>query len=159
MSLTANSSNIEKRNDLNYNIEWVNNRGTWITYLLLIIGTRVFYGAMPSVSSDMAWTFTNLTHVISTFVLLHWLKGTPFTDRDQGEFRKLTLWEQIDYGQQFTPSRKFLTFVPIALFLLSVHCSHFTLSLFTINFLACLILTIAKLPAMHKVRILGINKN
>jgi hypothetical protein len=150
---------MEEKKTVNYNIEWVNCRGTWITYLLLVLGARVFYGSIPSLSSDMAWTFTNLTHVLATFILLHWLKGTPFADKDQGEFRKLTLWEQIDYGRQFTPSKKFLTFVPIGLFLLSVHFSHFTISLFFINFLACLVVIIAKLPIMHKVRILGINKD
>ena len=159
MTKASASGVIEKKQELNYNIEWFNSRGVRITYILLIIGIRVFYGSIPGVSSDMAWTLTSLVHVLATFVLLHWMKGTPFVDQDQGQFRKLTLWEQIDYGQQFTPNRKFLVVIPIALFLISVHYSHFSLRLFVVNFLACLILVIAKLPNMHKVRILGINRD
>ena len=33
----------------------------------------------------------------------------------------MTFWEQIDDGVQFTPTRKFLTVVPVALFLLASH--------------------------------------
>ena len=49
------------------------------------------------------------------FILLHYLKGTPFRTSDQGKSRRLTHWEQIDQGTQFTDTRKFLTFVPIVL--------------------------------------------
>lgn len=50
-----------------------------------------------------------------TFFFFHWLIGTPF-DINQGEYSALTLWEQIDDGQQFTPTRKFLTAFPIILY-------------------------------------------
>lgn len=49
------------------------------------------------------------------FVFLHILKGAPWIPQDQGDCRILTHWEQIDYGQQFTATRKFLTVVPIIL--------------------------------------------
>lgn len=49
------------------------------------------------------------------FVFLHVLKGAPWIPQDQGDCRILTHWEQIDYGQQFTATRKFLTVVPIIL--------------------------------------------
>jgi hypothetical protein len=41
------------------------------------------------------------------------MTGTPF--ESQGQFDGLTLWEQMDAGVQFTPSKKFLTAVPIVL--------------------------------------------
>ena len=49
------------------------------------------------------------------FVILHLLKGAPWETQDQGLARQLTTWEQIDFGVQFTRTRKFLTVVPIAL--------------------------------------------
>lgn len=50
-----------------------------------------------------------------TFFFFHWLMGTPF-DANQGEYRALTLWEQLDEGQQFTATRKFLAAFPILLY-------------------------------------------
>lgn len=47
--------------------------------------------------------------------MFHWLTGTPFTNEDEGEFDGLTLWEQMDNGQQFTPTKKYLTALPIIL--------------------------------------------
>lgn len=49
------------------------------------------------------------------FMILHIEKGTPFETADQGKFCYRTVWEQLDYGVQFSPSRKFLTVVPVVL--------------------------------------------
>lgn len=49
------------------------------------------------------------------YLLLHMVKGTPFETPDQGKARLLTHWEQMDYGVQFTASRKFLTITPIVM--------------------------------------------
>lgn len=51
----------------------------------------------------------------SMYIFLHTVKGTPFETPDQGKARLLTHWEQMDYGVQFTASRKFLTIMPIVL--------------------------------------------
>lgn len=48
-------------------------------------------------------------------IFLHIVKGAPFEPQDQGKARYLTHWEQIDYGERLTASRKFLTVVPIIL--------------------------------------------
>ena len=48
-------------------------------------------------------------------IFLHILKGAPFEPQDQGKTRSLTHWEQIDYGERFTVTRKFLTTVPVIL--------------------------------------------
>lgn len=45
----------------------------------------------------------------------HYVKGTPF-DQDQGAYAKQTYWEQLDYGKQYTATRKFYTTVPIVLY-------------------------------------------
>lgn len=49
------------------------------------------------------------------YVFMHAVKGTPFETPDQGKARLLTHWEQLDYGVQFTSSRKFFTISPIIL--------------------------------------------
>ena len=51
----------------------------------------------------------------ANFLFLHILKGTPWQILDQGKARSMTAWEQIDYGQQFTTTRKFITIIPIVM--------------------------------------------
>lgn len=73
--------------------------------------------------SHMSFIFCTLLSVSLCFscplqfmyLLLHTVKGTPFETPDQGKARLLTHWEQMDYGVQFTASRKFLTITPIVL--------------------------------------------
>lgn len=43
-------------------------------------------------------------------------------------------------------------------FLLSTHYTHYDMWTFAINFSVLLVVLVAKLPAMHKVRVFGINK-
>jgi hypothetical protein len=66
---------------------------------------------MPNVTEWIICMFPLQCH----FVFLHVLKGAPWIPQDQGDCRILTHWEQIDNGQQFTATRKFLTVVPITL--------------------------------------------
>ncbi|KAI7820105.1 hypothetical protein BX661DRAFT_194745 [Kickxella alabastrina] len=73
--------------------------------------------------------------------MFHGIIGTPF-EVNQGAYDNLTLWEQMDNGEQF---------------LLSTHYSNYDVATFIINFTAVLILMIAKLPAFHRVRFFGIN--
>ncbi|KAI8989606.1 ORMDL family [Pilobolus umbonatus] len=91
--------------------------------------------------------------------MFHWLQGTPTLNTYQGVYDGLTVWEQIDDGIQFTATRKFLMAVPIILFLLSTHYTHYDVLQFAVNFIILVIVLIAKLPSMHKVRIFGINKH
>jgi hypothetical protein len=85
------------------------------------------------------------------------MSGTPFID--QNEYQGFTLWEQIDGGDQFTPTRKYLVAIPILLFLVSTHFTHYDSSLFMVNLCSLLVVLVAKLPSMHKVRIFGLNKD
>lgn len=103
--------------------------------------------------------FTNHTYLSNiksqtSFIMFHYLTGTPF-EWNQGEQDELTLWEQIDNGAQFTPTKKFLTAVPIVLFLLSTHYTHYDLPTFSVNLVFVLVSLIAKLPSMHRVRLFG----
>lgn len=47
--------------------------------------------------------------------MFHYLKGAPYATMDQGETSWMTNWEQIDNGEQFTPTRNFLTAFSILL--------------------------------------------
>lgn len=123
---------------------------------MLVFGLRVFYGIVPGITSEAAWTLTNVTFNILSFIMFHWIIGTPFSF-NQGACDGLTLWEQIDNGVQFTPTKKFYTALPIGLFLLSTHYTHYDVPTFIVNFMFLMVVLIAKLPMMHRVRLFGIN--
>lgn len=83
--------------------------------------------------------------MFGSFLMFHWVRGVPF-EFNAGAYDNLNMWEQIDNGAQYTPAKKFLLSVPIVLFLLSTHYTHYDLTYFTINFLAVLGVVVPKLP-------------
>uniref|UniRef100_F6RIL0 ORMDL sphingolipid biosynthesis regulator 1 n=1 Tax=Equus caballus TaxID=9796 RepID=F6RIL0_HORSE len=92
------------------------------------------------------------------YVFLHAVKGTPFETPDQGKARLLTHWEQLDYGVQFTSSRKFFTISPIILYFLASFYTKYDPTHFILNTASLLSVLIPKMPQLHGVRIFGINK-
>ncbi|KAJ1485181.1 hypothetical protein T484DRAFT_1794542 [Baffinella frigidus] len=77
----------------NYNVEWLDGRGTWWFYLGAIFCSRYFW----------IW-------------LLHFKKGSLLTwDDNAGKFDDMTYWEQIDQGVLNTSNRKFLIICPLVL--------------------------------------------
>ncbi|KAF6722738.1 ORM1-like protein 1 [Oryzias melastigma] len=92
------------------------------------------------------------------YVFMHAVKGTAFETPDQGKARLLTHWEQLDYGVQFTSSRKFFTISPIILYFLASFYTKYDTTHFIINTASLLSVLIPKLPQLHGVRIFGINK-
>ncbi|MBN3281878.1 ORML2 protein, partial [Polyodon spathula] len=92
------------------------------------------------------------------YLFLHTVKGTPFETPDQGKARLLTHWEQMDYGVQFTSSRKFLTISPIVLYILASFYTKYDATHFLVNTGSLLSVLLPKLPQFHGVRIFGINK-
>ncbi|KAH9617218.1 hypothetical protein KSS87_017504 [Heliosperma pusillum] len=93
---------------------------------------------------------TNLRASVQvTYHCFHWKKGTPFSE-DQGIYNRLTWWEQIDNGKQLTRNRKFLTVVPVVLYLIASHTTDYEHPMLFLNTLAVIILVIAKFPHMHK---------
>lgn len=80
--------------------------------------------------------------------MFHYVRGVPF-EFNAGAYDNLNMWEQIDNGDQYTPAKKFLLSVPICLFLLSTHYTHYDLTYFMINFLAVLGVVIPKLPSVR----------
>ncbi|KAG8283998.1 ORM1-like protein 3 [Homalodisca vitripennis] len=99
----------------NPNTTWLQSRGFWIAYSLGLLVLHLILLSVPVFSIPVAWTLTHQIHTVLQFIFLHTLKGAPWIPQDQGDCRVLTHWEQIDYGEQFTTTRKFLTVAPIVL--------------------------------------------
>ncbi|KAL7635612.1 UNVERIFIED_CONTAM: hypothetical protein RMT77_013429 [Armadillidium vulgare] len=144
--------------EVNPNSSWHSTRGAWLSYVCGVITLHLLLLSMPLLSISAAWTLTNVIHNLANFVFLHLIKGTPWQIFDQGKARSMTAWEQIDYGQQYTTTRKFITIVPIVLFVLASFYTMHDFSHFVINFSTLLLVLIPKLPQFHMVRIFGINK-
>ena len=57
-----------------------------------------------------------LTATQISYFVFHWATGIPFqSDLHGGAYDDLTLWEQIDGGAQYTPTKKWLITFPIIL--------------------------------------------
>ncbi|KAI6706986.1 hypothetical protein NL676_009948 [Syzygium grande] len=136
--------------DLNRNTEWFTYPGVWTTYILIVFISWLIVLSLFSCSPGMAWTIVNLSHFLVTYHFFHWKKGTPFSD-DQGIYNALTWWEQIDNGKQLTRNRKFLTVVPVVLYLIASHTTDYKNPMLFLNTLAVFVLVVAKFPNMHKV--------
>lgn len=121
------------------------NAGAWTIHFVLIAALKIFYDIIPGVSQETSWTLTNISYMFGSFIMFHYVRGIPF-EFNAGAYDNLNMWEQIDNGDQYTPTKKFLLCVPIVLFLLSTHYTHYDLTYFTINFLATLGVVIPKLP-------------
>lgn len=144
--------------EVNPNTRVMNSRGIWLSYVLAIGLLHVVLLSIPFVSVPVVWTLTNLIHNLGMYIFLHTVKGTPFETPDQGKARLLTHWEQMDYGVQFTASRKFLTITPIVLYFLTSFYTKYDQVHFILNTVSLMTVLIPKLPQLHGVRIFGINK-
>ncbi|PSN73708.1 ORMDL-domain-containing protein [Corynespora cassiicola Philippines] len=136
----------------NLNANWVNAKGAWAIHFVLIVAGKILFDIMPGVSQETSWTLTNISYMVGSYIMFHHVRGVPF-DFNSGAYDNLNMWEQIDNGDQYTPAKKFLLFVPIALFLVSTHYTHYDLTYFVINTLATIAVIIPKLPAAHRIRI------
>ncbi|XP_032385443.1 ORM1-like protein 1 [Etheostoma spectabile] len=144
--------------EVNPNTRVMNSRGIWLTYALGVGILHVVLLSIPFFSVPVVWTLTNVIHNFGMYVFMHAVKGTPFETPDQGKARLLTHWEQLDYGVQFTSSRKFFTISPIILYFLASFYTKYDTTHFVINTASLLSVLIPKLPQLHRVRIFGINK-
>ena len=121
--------------------------GAWTIHVVLIVALKILFDIIPGVSQETSWTLTNITYMFGSYLMFHYVRGVPF-EFNAGAYDNLNMWEQIDNGDQYTPAKKFLLSVPIVLFLLSTHYTHYDLAYFTINFLAVLGVVIPKLPSV-----------
>eukprot|EP01114_Cavostelium_apophysatum_P001788 TRINITY_DN1155_c0_g1_i1.p1 TRINITY_DN1155_c0_g1~~TRINITY_DN1155_c0_g1_i1.p1 ORF type:complete len:154 (+),score=11.61 TRINITY_DN1155_c0_g1_i1:75-536(+) len=150
------TANAAERKPENKNATWVNSQGAWITYILAIVAARFMFYAL-GFETVPAWTYWHLVHAVVMFYAMHWKKGNPLGDSSQGKHDRLTLWEQIDSGVQWTPARKFFTLVPIVMFAITSHHTNQNLLSILVNTVAFVTIVVAKMPFMIKKRIFGIN--
>lgn len=136
----------------NLNANWVHSKGAWIIHIVIILLLKIFFNFITVLNNDWKWTLTNLTYNIGSYIMFHQVKGTPF-EFNSGAYDDLTMWEQIDNGDQYTPTKKFLMIVPISLFLISTHYSNYNLNLFILNGVSCLCVVIPKLAVSHRLRV------
>jgi hypothetical protein len=137
----------------NINSDWVNRKGAWLIHPVLILAGKVLVDTLPGVHQEASWTIVNLSYLLISYVMFHWVTGIPFhPDLHGGVYDDLTLWEQIDEGAQYTPAKKWLFCTPIALFLVSTHYTNYNPWLFAINFTALVLVLFPKLPQLHRQR-------
>lgn len=137
----------------NLNASWVHFKGAWVVHIVIIVLLLIVYDLIPGTTQELTWTLTNITYVTGTWIMFHYVTGVPF-EFNGGAYDSLTMWEQIDDGDQYTPTKKFLLGVPIGLFLISTHYTHYDLVFFAVNCIACVVSVIPKLPTSHRLRIL-----
>ncbi|WVN89870.1 uncharacterized protein L203_105100 [Cryptococcus depauperatus CBS 7841] len=132
----------------NENAAWVNAPGAWLIHPVLIFCGKLLVDAIPGMTQDVSWTIVNLSYITFSFIMFHHVTGLPFesTMTTSGAYDDLTLWEQIDSGAQYTPAKKWLTSVPIGLFLISTHYTRYDYVLFALNFVALIFVLFPKLP-------------
>ncbi|CAM9900728.1 unnamed protein product, partial [Chrysoparadoxa australica] len=123
-------------------------------FVVSVIGVVLFTSQLMSLAD--AATTLNIAHGLVTFIFFHWIKGSP-DEFSQGEWNGLTFWEQLDAGIAWTPIKKYLIIVPCILCLISLGVSNYSMTYVFINVPVCVILIVAKMPGMHRVRIMSIN--
>ncbi|KAH8094937.1 Orm1 type endoplasmic reticulum protein [Cristinia sonorae] len=138
----------------NVNAEWVNRKGAWLIHPVLILAGKIVIDTIPGMKQEISWLLTNLLYLGLSYLMFHYVTGIPFqSDLHSGAYDDLTLWEQIDDGAQYTPAKKWLFCVPIALFLAATHYTHYNPWLFAINVSALIFVLIPKLPQLHRQRL------
>lgn len=142
--------------NINKTVNWLSSPGVWTWYISLIFVGWLLISALID-DAGLAWTYVHLIHGVFTYYVLHWMKGSLYPE-DQGQFNRLTFWEQMDNETYGTTNRKFFTLVPLVLFVLATHGADFRKQPLGVNLVVVLVLLIAKLPALHKVRFFGINQ-
>ncbi|KAL7009354.1 sphingolipid homeostasis protein orm1 [Cystobasidiomycetes sp. EMM_F5] len=127
----------------NLNADWVNAKGAWMIHVVLIVLGKILVDSIPSIEQDTSWTIVLQTYLIATYTMFHFVEGVPF-ESNNGVYDRLTMWEQIDEGAQYTPAKKVLTSLPIIL-----HPALFSLNIISLVFFAL----IPKLPFLHRQRL------
>jgi len=127
--------------------------GAWVIHFVLIALLKIVFDIVPNITQETSWTMVNISYMFGSFLMFHWVRGVPF-EFNAGAYDNLNMWEQIDSGDQYTPTKKFLLMVPILLFLVSTHYTHYDLTYFMINVLATLAVVVPKLPAVSQTAVI-----
>jgi hypothetical protein len=140
----------------NKNIDWLTMQWTRPIYAAFVFGTFMVLKMSKIFEDKDCWTVTNMIHGVTTFLIFHWVKGCP-DESTQGAYNGLTLYEQMDAGTPWTITKKFFMLVPTVITLLACAAASYEPVYVVVNLSVFLILIIAKIPEMHRVRIFGIN--
>jgi len=144
----------------NRNVDWMSGPFTKLCYVIFVFlvwgFTHLCGTSTHSLTPEEAWTVTNVVHGVMTFFFFHWIKGCP-DDSTQGEYNSLTLYEQIDAGVPWTSTKKFLMLMPTCLCGIACSINNYKSLHVIINCSIFLVVILAKIPEMHRVRIFGIN--
>ncbi|KAG2232401.1 hypothetical protein INT48_007305 [Thamnidium elegans] len=132
----------------NFNSSWVNYKGAWSTTIFVVVALKALFTVIPFITPEASWTLTNLTfNCVSYTVIFDRVKKK----KKKESYTYIYIYIYIIIGSLYYVSLG-------SRFLLSTHYTHYDVFLFGINFTALLVVLIAKLPVMHKVRVFGINK-
>lgn len=142
----------------NPNETFLNGRGAWAAYVIVVCALHAALLAIPWFSTASAWTLTCCLHNILHYWLFHGVIGSPFITYDQGRSRALTCWEQLDHGAYYTASKKFLWVPPVVLFILASHYSHFAPVHFAANLSTTALALAPKLPLFYRFRLFGLHQ-
>ena len=144
----------------NKNVNWIGSR-FFVFYAVVMVVyeflVRVFLVETHVVSQAQGWTLVHATHGIISFIVMHYVTGTPGELQDQGEYNSLTWWEQLDDGMDWTMSRKALMTIPIVLFLVTSHLTGYELYHLAINTAVLVLVIVPKLPQFHRVRLVSVD--
>ena len=111
--------------------------------------------SLRALSPAQGFTFVHACHGVVNFVIMHYMAGTPGELQDQGEYNKLTWWEQLDDGNQWTFARKLFIIIPIVLFLFTSHLTDYEPTYLVINLAVLALVLIPKPPQFHRVRLVS----
>ncbi len=135
----------------NMNVSWLDGRGTWLAYVLVLAGIRLgeLSGELPSVplipslcslsllllvlgflplGNYAQWTLLHTLHCAVHYLAFHYNTGVPWTETRlmQGKYDPLTFWEALDIRYDHHKVRPPLCLFPPLLF-----CSRFSRSAFS----------------------------
>eukprot|EP00835_Amoeboradix_gromovi_P000647 NODE_23_length_38171_cov_0.318108.p23 type:complete len:100 gc:universal NODE_23_length_38171_cov_0.318108:27910-28209(+) len=51
----------------NFNSNWANEKGVWLTALVLIGSFKILFGIIPYISVELSWTLTNISYNLVLF--------------------------------------------------------------------------------------------
>ncbi len=98
----------------NANAEWVNYKGAWVIHVVLIIIAKILLDVVPGMQQDTSWTLVNLGYMTLSYIMFHYVTGTPFesnagclrpADALGTDRRRCTVYsrqEMVDFGPDWT---------------------------------------------------------
>ena len=144
--------------ETNQAVSWVHHAGFRWIYVFMVCMAWLFTRMVFTSNNVKVWMTVVFSHSIISFVLLHWIRGTPEGGTLAENVAHLTFWEQVDDGYYGTPTRRFLLLLPVLLFFFATYVSGDDLTALAFNGLCTLCVIIPKHHWLFNVRLFGIHK-